>query len=84
MKLLLAALLLCLGTRAGFAQEANGPAQSSPTIYVGEFQPVEQPSSGFGPLHALTSGLHARSVDKEAAALSLAVVKALQKQQIAA
>ncbi len=82
MKVLLVAVLLCLATRAGFAEEANGSA--APPIYVGEFQPVEQPSSGFGPLHALTSGLHDRSVDKEATALSLAVVRALQNRQIAA
>jgi hypothetical protein len=53
-------------------------------LYVQPFQPVAKGSSGFGPLHAITSGLHAHRVDENAAGLSRVVVASLLKAHIAA
>jgi hypothetical protein len=57
---------------------------SLPTLYVQPFQPVAKNSSGFGPVHAITSGLHAHRVDEHAAALSRAVVASLLNAHITA
>jgi hypothetical protein len=63
--------------------QAPGTVASLPTPYVQPFQPVAKGSSGFGPLHAIASGLHAHRVDEDAAALSR-VVASLLKTHIAA
>lgn len=65
------------------AQEPS-TAASSPVLYVGQFRPVTTASSGFGPLHAIKSDLHAHRVDDNAAALSRALVKSLSAAHFAA
>ena len=73
--------LSCFGTHAA---PALGDPALLPTIHVENFQPAAKTSTGFGPLHAITSGLHTHRVDENAAALSHAVVAALLKAHIAA
>jgi hypothetical protein len=75
------ALMCCIGRHAAQAQAVLA---SPPTLYVAEFQPVAKQSGGFGPLHAISSGLHAHRVDENAAALSRALVAALSKAHFAA
>jgi hypothetical protein len=67
---LLACITCCLGAQA----QAQGHSGSLPMLYVEEFQPLSQPSSGFGPIHTLASRLHARRVDENAVALSRSLV----------
>jgi Domain of unknown function (DUF4410) len=75
------ALMCCLESQAGQAQPA---VTSPPIVYVAEFQPVTKKSSGFGPLHAISSGLHAHRADENAAALSRALVASLVKAHFTA
>ena len=59
------------------------PAASSPPIlYVEPFQPVTVKSSGIGPLHAVSSHLHARRADVNAEKLSQALVASLEKLNV--
>jgi hypothetical protein len=75
-------ILMCaLGTHVGHAQ---GASASLPPLYVEEFQPVARTANGFGPLHAMASGLHAHRTDENAAALSRALVASLTSAHIAA
>jgi hypothetical protein len=80
----IAALVLCSHCVVGRAQNAAYVSASLPVMYVEEFQPVAQSSGGFGPLHAIGSGMRAHRVDSNAAALSRAVVKALANAHVAA
>jgi hypothetical protein len=59
------------------AEDSGAPL---PRLYVASFQPVEHTSSGFGPLHALTSDLHKIKADGNAAEMPDALVKALRKR----
>jgi hypothetical protein len=65
------------------AQQA-APVAPMPVIYVGEFQPAEAPSSGFGPLHSLTSTVHTHRLDENAAKLSGSIVRALKNHNVSA
>jgi hypothetical protein len=78
-----AALAFALGASASHANE-TAAAKPLPMIYVGGFQPVERASDGAGPVHALSKGIHTRKADENAAALSQALVRALQNKQAAA
>lgn len=79
---LLGCLLLSLfAARSGLADERG---VSLPIIYVDQFQPAAKSSGGFGPLHAIKSGLHSRRVDENAAALSHALVTSLSTQHFEA
>jgi hypothetical protein len=53
-------------------------------LYVEEFRPLSRPSSGFGPIHALASGLHTRRVDENVVALLRSLVASLSKLHVAA
>jgi hypothetical protein len=64
----------------GQAQPAPGSA-AVPTIYVGEFQPVDA-AQGHGPLGAIASTMHANTVDQGAKKLSDALVAALHSRKI--
>jgi hypothetical protein len=78
---LVCALICCPESGAAQAQAALA---SPPTLYVTEFQPVTKKSGGFGPLHAISSGLHTHRADENAAALSRALVASLLKAHFAA
>jgi hypothetical protein len=65
------------------AQPATGP-DSLPTIYVEDFQPVDEAAQGSGPLAAMSSSMHRREVDENADKLSDALVDALRSKNISA
>lgn len=81
-------VLAVIGCARIGAADANADAQgalaSMPTLYVEEFQPVSGTSHELRPLRALTSGVHSYRVDKNAAALSKALVQALLNAHVAA
>jgi hypothetical protein len=66
-----------LASSAGHAQSAVASSPSTPLLYVDEFRPIAQSSGGFGPLHALASGMRAHRADENAAELSKDLVAAL-------
>jgi hypothetical protein len=81
---IIAALATQLATTISHAQSTSDADGSAPLLYVGQFQPATATSEGFGPLHAIKSGLHTHRVDSNAAALTKALVNSLSKAHIAA
>jgi hypothetical protein len=77
---LLACITCCLGAQAAQSQGSSG---SLPMLHVEKFRPLSQPSSGFGPIHALASGLQTRRVDENAVALPRSLVASLSKVHVA-
>ena len=75
-----AALLTCIAiSNEAFAQDATA---LFPHLYVGNFRPIEQARSGFGPLHALNTDIHKIKADSNASKLSAALVASLRKRQV--
>jgi len=52
---------------------------AQPALYIGKFEPIERAPGGFGPLHALNADTRRMKADSNAARLSTAVTKELQK-----
>ena len=69
-------ILIASGARAN---DVSSRVSAQPALYVGKFEPIERAPSGFGPLHALNADIRRRKADSNAARLSTALTKALQK-----
>ena len=76
-------LVIIGGAVAASAQDTTVRA-SLPTLYIGDFKPVEQSRGGFGPLHALNVDIHRIKSDSNASKLSAALVRALRKREMRA
>jgi hypothetical protein len=71
--------LLILVASGARADDVSSQVSTQPTLYVGNFESIERAPSGFGPLHALNADLRRMKADSNAARLSTAVTKELQK-----
>ena len=69
-------ILIASGARAN---DVSSRVSAQPTLYVGKFEPIERAPSGFSPLRALNADMRRMKADSNAARLSTAVTKELQK-----
>ena len=69
-------ILIASGARAN---DVSSRVSAQPALYVGKFEPIERAPGGFGPLHALNADIRRMKADSNAARLSTAVTKELQK-----